>query len=514
MRHHHGDGKHKTIEPIPFQTSEQVEPDIRLFEKGEEASASHTTDGERAATQGKVEKGKLPPWDFTLDVEAAARGDLVDGILQRRPKRPRQNRMHMEYSDKVAAFADFVGQPQLRRPESARPLELSKEQLRELLGTSDYELELALYDYANAVTESIFGPRVSFRGIVEFSNVCVKDCGYCGIRKHRAGVGRYTMKDCEIVDVALWAFDHGYGSLMLQSGELPTPSRHQWMLRLIREIKARSLARELDKGVPPGLARGMGVAIGLGELPRQYYQELFEAGAHRYLLRIETSNPDLYARLHPPDHSWTQRVRCLQNLKDIGYQLGTGVMIGLPGQTLSDLAGDILFFKQMEADMIGCGPYILQEETPVGQIWKQQHPNLAHDDIAYSAELLELTCRFLALTRITLGDVNISATTALQAINPIGREIALGRGANQLMPILTTTTYRQNYQLYAGKPCIDEGHEDCRSCLTKRVEFAGKQLHLNDWADPPSYLRRQYPPLPDEVLLTTRLQQNQQFQIS
>lgn len=247
-----------------------------------------------------------------------------------------------------------------------------------------------------------------------------------------------------------------------------------------------------DKGLPAGQARGMGVAIGLGELSREYYQDLFDAGAHRYLLRIETANPDLYARLHPADHSWENRRRCLQDLKEIGYQVGTGVMIALPGQTFGDLARDLMFFRDIEADMIGCGPYIVQEDTPIGQIWSELH-HQGYNEINYNAELLELCCRFLSLARITLGDVNISATTALQAIHPIGREIALGRGANQLMPILTTTSYRQNYQLYQGKPCIDEGHEDCRSCLTKRVEFAGKLLHLNDWSDPPSYFRKLSP---------------------
>lgn len=413
-----------------------------------------------------------------------ARG-LIDGFV----KRPRHNRLHTPYAERVAALGRFLGMPELGDG-PARTLPLSVDTMHALLASDDWELEAALYDYANAVTESFFGPRVSFRGIVEFSNVCVKDCGYCGIRRHQRGVHRYVMKDSEIVDVALWAFDHGYGSLMLQSGELPTPARHQWMLDLIREIKAKSVQRELDQGVPPERACGLGVALGLGELSRQQYAELFDAGAHRYLLRIEASNPQLYARLHPPSHSWQRRVDCLRSLKDVGYQVGTGVMIALPGQTLRDLAGDLMFFRNIEADMIGCGPYIYSEGTPIAQVWKQLHPDISHDDIVYNAELLELCCRFLSLARITLGDVNISATTALQAINPIGREIALGRGANQLMPILTTTSYRQSYQLYAGKPCIDEGHEDCRSCLTKRVEFAGKQLHLNDWADPPSYFRR------------------------
>ena len=400
----------------------------------------------------------------------------------------------MDWDTKVKALSHYLGRP---LPE-AQQLALSVDEMRGLLSTEDLDLENALFDYANGVTESVFGPRVSFRGIIEFSNVCVKDCGYCGIRKHRQ-IPRYTMKDEEIVDVALWAFDHGYGSLMLQSGELPTCGRQAWMVHLIREIKRKTKEKEIaEKGVPPGEARGMGVAIGLGELSRQQYQELFDAGAHRYLLRIETSNPELYKRLHPPSHVWENRRQCLRELKEIGYQVGTGVMLALPGQTFHDLASDLMFFREIEADMIGCGPYILQEDTPVGRRWEEVHGE-GYSELDYNEELLEVCCRFLSLARITLGDVNISATTALQAIHPIGREIALGRGANQLMPILTTTSYRQNYQLYQGKPCIDEGHEDCRSCLTKRVEFAGKSLHLNDWADPPSYFRKLNPKMLQRV---------------
>ena len=410
---------------------------------------------------------------------------LVAFFLAKSRKRPKVNRLHMPYAEQVKALGKFLGRD-LKEPQV---LPLTVAEMHALLSTEDLELEAALFDYANSVTESVFGPRVSFRGIIEFSNICVKDCGYCGIRKHRQ-VSRYAMKKDEMVEGALWAFDHGYGSLMLQSGELPTESRQAFMVDTIKEIKRATKEKELKNGVPPEKVRGMGVAIGLGELSRQEYQELFDAGAHRYLLRIETSNPDLYARLHPSNHSWENRRRCLQDLKEIGYQVGTGIMIALPGQTFTDLANDLKFFRDIEADMIGCGPYIVQEDTPVGKAWLEKHPKEGFKELAYHNELLDLTCRFLALARITLGDVNISATTALQAINPVGREIALGRGANQLMPILTTTTYRQNYQLYAGKPCIDEGHEDCRSCLTKRVEFAGKKLHLNDWADPPSWFRR------------------------
>lgn len=430
---------------------------------------------------------QIPGWTTipTSDIDTRLRAKVV---------RQKRNRFHIPVNEKIAPLASHLGEDL----HHIRPLpHLTVQQLRDILMTEDSELEASLYDYADSVTQLYFDNRVSFRGIIEFSNVCTKDCGYCGIRKHHQ-VERYTMKENEVVDVALWAFDHGYGSLMLQSGELPTEHRHKWMIHLIQEIKAKTKAKEIANGIPENKATGMGIALGLGELPKQWYQELFEAGAHRYLLRIESSNPDLYARLHPDDgnHVWERRVQALHDLRDIGYQVGTGVMIGLPGQTYMDLANDIKFFKEIRADMIGCGPYIYSQGTPVGDIWRAIHPEATFDEKAHYAELLELVCRFLSLTRLTLGDVNISATTALQVLNPVGREIALQRGANQLMPILTTSEYRRRYQLYAGKPCVDEGYEDCRSCLTNRVKFAGKTLHLNDWSDPPSYFRRRGLPVP------------------
>jgi biotin synthase-like enzyme len=182
---------------------------------------------------------------------------------------------------------------------------------------------------------------------------------------------------------------------------------------------------------------GLAVALSVGELSEEQYAALYAAGARRYLLRIETSNPELYTALHPPSMSWQARVDCLHALKRVGLQLGTGIMVGLPGQTLRDLAGDLVFFRTMGANMIGMGPYITEEGTPVAAMWSALYGHL--DKAAHMRDMFQLTTRMNALARITLGSANIAATTALQAIDPNGREIALRRGANILMPILTPT---------------------------------------------------------------------------
>mmetsp|Transcript_13933 Transcript_13933/g.44676 ORF Transcript_13933/g.44676 Transcript_13933/m.44676 type:complete len:465 (+) Transcript_13933:1-1395(+) len=389
--------------------------------------------------------------------------------------------------EKIAPLWSFLGSSPHERGET---VDLSQEEILALLETEEEPVMDALFHHADSVTSRFFGAKIHFRGLLEFSNVCQKDCGYCGIRKSLDTVHRYTMMKREIIDEALWAFDTGYGSIMLQSGELPVEQRLRSMEHVIREIKRLSKEREAEKtGKPVEECRGLGIALSLGELDREWYQRLFDAGAHRYLLRIETSSPELYAELHPADHSWHRRVECLHNLRDIGFQVGTGVMVGLPGQTKRDLAGDVRFFKELRADMVGMGPYVLQEDTPVGQRWMELHPE--HKDPEgkkrLQEEAFELTTRMLALTRVVCGNVNIAATTALQAINPGGREIALNRGANLMMPIITPLKYRADYQLYENKPCIDEASTECRGCLTMRINLAGKQIAWNEWGDPPHY---------------------------
>jgi biotin synthase len=302
---------------------------------------------------------------------------------------------------------------------------------------------------------------------------------------------RYLLDESTIMEVAKWSADRGYGSIMLQSGEVETPKRLRFLCKVIRRIVEET---------------GLGVSISVGELPDEYYQQLREAGAKRYLLRIETTNPTLFAMLHPPGQTFEARLDRLRALRRIGFMVGTGVMIGLPGQTREDLAEDLMFFQREDADMIGMGPYLLQRGTPTGEAWIKLHPDHYEAILAKesgtvtpqqldlldinAASLFELTTRMIALARILLQDVNIAATTALQTIHATGREVALMRGANIMMPILTPTSQRANYQLYEGKVCVDESAKQCKSCMELRVGAAGKRIAYGEQGDPPHALRR------------------------
>jgi biotin synthase len=208
-----------------------------------------------------------------------------------------------------------------------------------------------------------------------------------------------------------------------------------------------------------------------------------DAGAHRYLLRIETTNPALYRKLHPKGHDLDKRLDCLKLLKKIGYQVGTGVMMALPGQTSEDLVNDILFMKEIDIDMVGMGPYIPHQNTPMG---KEMGAYSDEQKIAAFTEGLKM----VAVVRMILKDVNIAAATALQALEPTGRETALKCGANIIMPNLTETKFRPNYTLYDNKPCLDENSTMCRGCLGRRIEGIGETIGFNEWGDSSHYAKR------------------------
>ena len=343
---------------------------------------------------------------------------------------------------------------------------LTRPELAELLAWPDAK---ELFAAAYAVKCREVGRVVSFRGLVEFGNLCEKDCYYCGIRKSNGNVRRYRMDADEILREAEWAFQVGYGSLVLQSGELTGEASIAFVEDLLRRIHAFGG----DK---------FGVTISLGEQSEETYRRWREAGAHRYLLRIETSNPALYATLHPADHSWERRRDCLRALRRCGYQVGSGVMAGLPGQTVDDLAADIAFFAAEDLDMIGMGPYIPHPDTPLGK------------DAPWTPEIraarLELGLRMVAVTRLYLHDVNIAAATALQALDPEGREKGLLAGANVVMPNVTDTRYRAAYQLYADKPCLNENSALCRGCLERRIAAIGETVNWNRRGDSPHWERR------------------------
>jgi len=362
---------------------------------------------------------------------------------------------------------------------------LSPQQIVRLLSVpSSSRITAALYTYADAITQRHFGSGVWTRGIVEFSNVCVKNCGYCGIRRSRRGVVRYTLSTAEVLECARFCMERRYGTIMLQSGELPTEKRISWLAELIRKI------RDDTKMMDPA-GRGLCVALSVGELSRKWYETLYEAGARRYLLRIETSSPWLYSKLHPANHSWHNRVECLRVLKDIGFQLGSGFLVGVPGGNTRTLARDIAFMGTIGADMVGVGPYVYQNKTPVGELWEAEHRKMSLEEVEQEKkELVEMTRKVIALLRVTMGDVNIPATTALQALDAVGREKALGCGANVVMPIVTPARWRKEYQLYEGKPCVEDDAPKCARCVDRRVEWAGKTIELGEWGDPPSCGRR------------------------
>jgi len=347
--------------------------------------------------------------------------------------------------------------------------EFSGDDIIKLLKSDGVERTL-LFRTSADIKEKYIGNKVWFRGLIEFSNVCGKDCLYCGIRKGNKNLLRYSLDDDEILAAAKFAYSNRYGSIALQSGELESSFVTGRIENLLHRI------REMSNGE-------LGVTLSVGEQEPEVYRKWFEAGAHRYLLRVESTNPDLYGKIHPADskHSFSRRLECLKSLQDIGYQTGTGVMIGLPYQTMDDLAGDLLFMKEFDIDMCGMGPYIEHADTPL---------------IRHSGDLLplndrfDLTLKMIAIIRIMMKDINIVAATALQAIDPLGREKAVKIGANILMPNITPGKYRDSYKLYDNKPCTDDSPEDCQSCLEARVGLADAEIIYGEWGDSKHYSGR------------------------
>jgi biotin synthase len=327
-----------------------------------------------------------------------------------------------------------------------------------------------LFNKSAEIKKKYIGNKVWFRGLIEFSNICGKDCLYCGIRKGNKNLTRYNLSDDEILAAARFAYVNRYGSIALQSGELESRFVADRIENLLHRIK------ELSDGK-------LGVTLSVGEQETEVYKRWFEAGAHRYLLRIESTNRSLYNKIHPDDskHDFKRRLDCLKNLQDIGYQTGTGVMIGLPFQTMDDLAGDLIFMKNFNIDMCGMGPYIEHADTPL----------IKHSEkLMTLKERFDLTLKMIAIIRLMMKDINIVAATALQAIDPIGREKAVRIGANILMPNITPGKYRDNYKLYDNKPCTDDSAEECQSCLEARVSLADAEVIYGEWGDSKHYSER------------------------
>jgi len=336
-------------------------------------------------------------------------------------------------------------------------------QIIEKLSLSNPNEISALYAEANAVKTATIGNKVYLRGLIEFSNICSKNCYYCGIRCENKAVKRYELSDDEVLAAVDFAWKNRYGSVVFQSGEQQSARFTQRITHLLKKIKAHT-------------NNEVGITLSCGEQTATTYKEWFNAGAHRYLLRIETSNKELYYKLHPKDdtHSFYARLSAIRQLRNEGYQVGTGVMIGLPFQTIEHLADDLLFFQSMNIDMVGMGPYLEHSQTPL-----YQHRNL----LLPPEKRLELVLKMVATLRLLMPDINIAATTALQVLHPEGREMAVLAGANIIMPNMTLPEFRPNYLIYEHKPSVNEDAALSKSKLEQNLQNAGIEIGYGEWGD-------------------------------
>jgi len=331
---------------------------------------------------------------------------------------------------------------------------LNKSDILHLLNLSEPSELDRLYNKANEVRKQYKGDEVHLRGIIELSNYCARWCTYCGINAGNKQLERYRMPVEEIVITAQKAWELGYKTVVLQSGE-----DKFYTIDIVEEI-IHSIKNTTS----------LIITLGLGERPEEEFIRMKQAGADRYLLKHETSDKELYKKLHP-DMSFENRINCLKVLKKLGFETGSGIMIGIPGQTLESIAEDILLFKELNIDMIGMGPYISHPNTPLHEDFLK----LGYFTPDFKVDLEELVYKIIATTRLVNKTAHIPATTALATTNPAsGRELALTRGANVVMPNVTDIKYRKLYEIYPAKACINERPEDCRVCIDKRIRSIGR----------------------------------------
>jgi biotin synthase len=318
-------------------------------------------------------------------------------------------------------------------------MKLTKKNIVEFLNSTDDEL----FKLADKVRKENVGDEVHLRGLIEFSNYCKQNCLYCGIRRDNKDCIRYRLEPEQILEFAQKASGYGYKTVVLQSGEDPYYTKDK-LKYILAEIK------KLD----------MAITLSIGEKTLEEYKIYKEAGADRFLIRIETTDKKLYKSLHP-NMDFDNRVKCLENLYKLGYEVGTGCLVGLPNQSVESLADDILFFKQINADMVGIGPFIPNPNTPLSQ---------------ERGGTFDLALRVMAVTRLLLPYANIPATTAMETLNPNGRVIALQSGANVVMPNVTEGDYRKFYELYPGKICINDTPAKCVGCITGKIKSIGREV--------------------------------------
>ncbi|WML36145.1 [FeFe] hydrogenase H-cluster radical SAM maturase HydE [Clostridium sp. OS1-26] len=316
---------------------------------------------------------------------------------------------------------------------------LDKEEIIKILEDDNCNEEL--FNAADRVRKKYVGDEVHLRGLIEFSNICKRNCLYCGLRASNKNVKRYRLSPDEIIDLAKKAVGYGYKTIVMQSGEddFYTLDKMKYIISNIKKL-------------------GVAITVSVGEKTFEEYKVYREAGADRYLIRIETTDKALYEHMDP-GMSHEERKRCLNDIKELGYEVGTGCLVGLPNQTLSSLADDILFFKEIGADMIGIGPFIPNEDTPL----KDEKGG------EFTTSL-----KVMAITRVLMPDVNIPATTAMESLDKNGRIIALKSGANVVMPNVTEGEYRKLYALYPGKICTGDTPAHCRGCITGKITSIGR----------------------------------------
>ncbi len=334
-----------------------------------------------------------------------------------------------------------------------------------------------LWRRADLVRQQSVGGEVHLRGLIEISNHCIRLCGYCGLRFDHRDLPRYRMTADEIMACVREGVAFGYGTVVLQAGEDPGIGA-DWMADVVRRIKAPSLSGESGP---------LAVTLSLGEREDDELALWREAGADRYLLRFETSNRALFERIHPPRPGRvSDRIALLGMLRDLGYEVGSGVMIGIPGQSYDDLAGDLELFRELNLDMIGVGPFLMHPETPLAD--PLQQPAAPAGEQVPSSELM--TYKVIALTRLVCPRANIPSTTALATLNKqSGRELGLVRGANIVMPNLTPPKYRIHYEIYPNKACIQESAGMCHRCMDVRIESLGR-TRGSGRGDSPNYVAR------------------------
>jgi len=326
---------------------------------------------------------------------------------------------------------------------------LTKEEWITLITKRDEELAKNIFQRAVKVRQGIYGNEVFVRGLIEFTNYCKNDCYYCGIRKSNLEAQRYRLSMDEILECCAQGYDLGFRTFVLQGGEDGYYTDDK-LLSVITRIKETY----------PDCA----LTLSIGEKTRESYQAYFHGGADRYLLRHETASEAHYGKLHPQELTLKNRKRCLYDLKEIGYEVGCGFMVGSPYQTPKELAEDMLFLRELEPDMVGIGPFVPHQKTPFAE--KTQGT-------------VELTTYMLGLIRLMLPYVLLPSTTALGTIDPLGREKGIQAGANVVMPNLSPVSVRKKYELYDNKICTGDEAAECKHCLNRRMESIGYHLAVD-----------------------------------